>query len=182
MKKLLLAFVVLLGLGSAAVAQTKVGHVNSAVVWDTLPSTTVAEGKMQEFQKALATEMKDLEANINKLYAEYQEMMNSPEPPSTVLRQMKEQKIQTKEAEYQQRQQSIQYEIQAFQAELEGPIIERIKKAVSIVAKREKYNYIIDVNNALYVSEGNDITDAVVVEALKLEQEATANVTPTPGN
>lgn len=184
MKKLLVAFVILVGLGNTAVAQTKVGHVNSAILWDTLASTKKAETQMQDFQTNLATEIQDLEANIRKLYAEYEEMMSSPEPPSNVLRQLKEKKIQEKEAEYQQRQQSIQYEMQAVRAELEAPIVERIKKAVGIVAEREKFNYVIDINNAIYVSEGSDITNMVMVELLKLEEEETTstNVTPTPGN
>lgn len=174
MKKLLIALIVLVGFAGTAAAQTKVAHVKSQLLFDTLPSGAVAAEKMQEFQKSLATELQDLQANLNKLYQEYQDEANKPEP-SKVLLEIKQGNIQKKEVELQERQQSMQYEIQAFQAELEGPILNRIRKAVEIVAKREKYDYIMDVNSALFVNPANDVTDMVLVELLKLEKEATAN-------
>lgn len=139
MKKLGIALLLVVGFSGVSMAQSKIAHVNSQMLWDTLPSSELANTQMQEFQKGLATEMQDLEANIRKLYMEYQELAESASP-SQVLLKLKQDKIQEKEQEYQKRQQSVQFEIQAFQSELEAPIIERIRKATQIVAERDKYD------------------------------------------
>ena len=94
---------------------------------------------------------------------------------------MKEKAIREKEAEYQNRQQSAQYEIQAYRAELETPITEMIREAVNVVAKRDKYDYIMDVNSAVFVNPDKDITDAVMVELLKLEKEEMAKAGSNDG-
>jgi outer membrane protein len=179
MKKLGIALLLVVGFAGVSVAQTKIGHVKSQMLWDTLPSSEVANVQMEEFQKGLATEMQDLQANLQKLYLEYQELQQSASP-SQVLLKLKEDKIREKETEFQKRQQSAQFEIQAFQSELEAPIIERIRKATEIVAQREKYDYVMDVNDAIYVNPANDITDKVAVELLKLEKEATASAQAPP--
>lgn len=173
MKKILIALVVLVGFAGTVNAQTKIGHVKSQVLWDTLQGTKTAEAQMMEFQKALAQEMQDLETNLQKLYAEYQKIQSSPSS-SQVLLQLKEKAIREKEAEYQQRQQSVQYEIQAYRAELEAPIEKLIRDAVAAVAKRDKYDYIMDVNSGLFVNPDKDLTDVVMVELLKLEKESLA--------
>lgn len=182
MKKFLIALVVMVGFAGTSMGQSKIGHVNTQVLLDTLPSSEAAGKKLQEFQLALKQELQDLGANLQKLYAEYEEMSSAPDP-SKVLLQLKEKAITEKETEYQQRQQSIQLEYQAFQAELQQPIFDRISKAVGIIAKREKYDYVMDITNALYVNPANDVTDIVAVELLKLEAEATAKAaTPPPAN
>lgn len=173
MKKILIALVVLVGFAGTAMSQTKVGHVKSQVLWDTLEMSKTAETQMLEFQKGLAQELQDLEADLGKLYEDYQKIQNSPST-SQVLLQLKEKAIREKEAEYQNRQQSAQYEVQAYRAELETPITEMIREAVNVVAKRDKYDYIMDINSAVFVNPDNDLTDTVMVELLKLEKEEMA--------
>ncbi|MCR9172416.1 MAG: OmpH family outer membrane protein [bacterium] len=176
MKKILIALVVLVGFAGTAMSQTKVGHVKSQVLWDTLQMSKTAETQMIEFQKELAKEIQDLESDLQKLYEDYQKIQSSP-TSSQVLLQLKEKAIREKEGEYQNRQQSAQYEIQAYRAELETPITEMIRKAVGVVAKRDKYDYIMDVNSAVFVNPEKDVTDTVMVELLKLEKEALAKAT-----
>ena len=50
---------------------------------------------------------------------------------------------------------------------------DRIKKAIAIVAERKKLTYVMDVNAVIYSAGGEDITNEVAVELLKLEAEAT---------
>lgn len=180
MKNLLFTLVVLLGLGSTAMAQSKMAHVNSQKLWDTLPSGKAAQLKLGQFEEEYIAQYQELEMNFQKLVTDYQAMMKAPEPPSEVRRQFAERNIQQKENELQQFQQVMQYDMQKRQNELEAPIIARIKKAVKIVADRKKLEYVIDINSAVYVN-GLDITDEVIVELLKLEAEATKPATPPPG-
>lgn len=182
MKKLLLALVVLVGLGSNAMAQTKIGHVNMQLLWDTIPSSKIAAQKFQDFEDQLIKEYQDMQASYQKLAMEYQKMMQSAEPPSDMRRQLKEQEIAKKERDLQERQQTMQLELQLRQAELEQPIQDRILKSIKIVAEREKLSYVLDKSNTYYNAGGIDVTDAVAVELLKLEKEAAeaAAKTTTP--
>ncbi len=174
MKKILIALIVMVGFAGTAMSQTKIAHVKSQMLWDTLELSAKAEKDMVEIQNMLAQEMADLEADLTKLYEDYQKLKAATPAVSKTLLAIKERNIQTKEQEYQKRQQSIQYEMQALKSELEMPIIEMIRDAVAVVAKRDKYDYIMDVNDALFVNEKNDVTDIVLVELLKLEKEAMA--------
>lgn len=173
MKKILIALVVMVGFAGTAISQTKIAHVKSQMLWDTLGLSQSAEKKMAEFQGMLSQEMANLEADLTKLYEEYQKIKATPGASQTLLA-IKERNIQDKEAEYQKRQQSIQYEMQAYKSELESPIITMIRDAVAVVAKRDKYDYIMDVNDALFVNENRDITKIVLVELLRMEKEAIA--------
>jgi len=172
MKKILIALIVMIGFAGTAISQTRVAHVKSNLLWDTLEISASAEAEMLEVQNMLAAEIQALEADLIKLDEEYQKIKKTG--ASQTLLTIKERNIQDKQIEYQKRSQSIQYELQVVRAELEAPIIEMIREATEIVAKSEKIDYIMDVNNALYVNEANDVTDKVLVELLKLEKEALA--------
>ncbi|GAB5416585.1 MAG: hypothetical protein Crog4KO_33770 [Crocinitomicaceae bacterium] len=173
MKKILIALILMVGFAGTATSQTKIAHVKSQMLWDTLELSAKAEKDMLEIQNMLAQEMADLEADLTKLYEDYQKLKSTAGVSKTLLT-IKERNIQTKEQEYQKRQQSIQFELQALKSELEMPIIEMIRDAVAVVAKRDKYDYIMDVNDALFVNEKNDVTKVVLVELLRLEKEAQA--------
>lgn len=180
MKKILIVLVVFVGFAGTAMSQTKVGHVKSQVLWDTLKLSKSAETQMVEFQGMLAQEIRDLETDITKLETEYQELQGKTGISPTLL-SVKQRQIQTKYEEYQKRQQSAQYELQAFRVELEAPIEKLIRDAVEVVAKRDKYDYIMDVNSGLFVNPEKDLTEIVMKELLRLEKEQMAS-TPPPSN
>jgi Skp family chaperone for outer membrane proteins len=70
------------------------------------------------------------------------------------------------------RQQSLEQEIQAYNEELNKPILERIQKSIEIVADRKKLNYVMDESVTLYFKGGIDCTAEVMVEMLRLDAEA----------
>ena len=182
MKKLLLALVVLVGLGSTAMAQTKIGHVDMQMLWDTIPSSAVAAQKYQAFEEQLYKELQEMQASYQKAVVDYQNAMRSAEPPSEMRRSIMEQEIGKKERDLQERQQTAQLEMQIRQSELEQPIQDRIIKSIKIVAEREKLSYVLDKSTTYYNAGGIDVTSAVLVELMKLEKEAAeaAAKTTTP--
>ena len=60
MKKLLLALVVMFSVGTV-MAQSKVAHVNSQKLLDTLPSRKIAMTKLQEFEANGVKELQEME-------------------------------------------------------------------------------------------------------------------------
>lgn len=165
MKKLLLVLILVISAG-ATMAQSKVAHVNSQRLLDTLPSRKDAIKKLQEFEKNGVIELQEMEKDLQLAYDRY----NKERPNwSPVIMKIEEEKIMKKEQAYQERQESLNMEMQAYSNELNGPILERVQKAVQIVADRKKLNYVIDESVTMYFAGGMDITDEVIIELMRLE-------------
>ena len=166
MKNLLLAILVVLSAG-ATMAQSKIGHVNSQLLLDTLPSRKVAITKLQEFEKNGVNELKEMEADFNAAVAKYERERPNMSP---VIIKIEEEKLMKKQQALQQREQSLNGEMQAYSQELNQPILEMVQKAVELVSERMKLNYVIDESVTLYFKGGTDITDAVITELLKMDK------------
>jgi outer membrane protein len=152
-----------------AVAQSKVAHVNSQKLLDTLPSRKDALKKLQDFETKGIEELKEMEADFNKSLAEYEKKAPDLSP---MLKKIEEEKLMKKQQNLQERQESLQQEMQIYSQELNKPILERVQKAVEIVSDRKKLNYVLDETVTLYFKGGTDITAEVLVELLKLDAEA----------
>ena len=170
MKKIILLAAVAIFSLTSAVAQQKFGHVNSQKLLDTLPSRKAAIEQLKVFEAQGYKELQEMDEDLNKSYAAYEK--NKP-TMSPVIQKIEEEKLMKKQQALQEREQGLQGEMQAISQELNNPILERVKKAVEIVADRKKLSYVIDESTTLYFKGGTDITNEVVIELLKLDAEAT---------
>ena len=168
MKKWFYTLVVLVSM-SSAMAQVKMAHVNSQKLLDTLPSRKEAMKKLQEFEAAGVKELQEMEADFNKALADYEKKRADLSP---MLIKIEEEKLMKKQQNIQDRQESLNQEMQIYSQELNKPILERVQKAVEIVSDRRKLNYVIDESVTLYFKGGTDITSEVIVELLRLDAEA----------
>ena len=170
MKKLVL-LVAFVGTIASFQEQTKVGHVNTQKLLDTLPSRKVALGQIGDFEKKGIAELKDMEAELQKIYAKY---LQDKDKLTPVVQQYEEERIQKKNQAMQQREQELQQQIRSLGEELNAPILKRVQKSVDLVADRKKINYVIDETATLYFKGGTDLTSEVMVELLKLDAAETA--------
>lgn len=168
MKKWFYTLVVLVSM-SSAMAQVKMAHVNSQKLLDTLPSRKEAMKKLQEFEAAGIKELQEMEADFNKALADYERKRADLSP---MLIKIEEEKLMKKQQNIQDRQESLNQEMQIYSQELNKPILERVQKSVEIVSDRRKLNYVIDESVTLYFKGGTDITAEVIVELLRLDAEA----------
>lgn len=169
MRKLLVALMVVMSAG-ALNAQTKVGHINSTKLLDTLPSRKVAIKQLEDFSAAGEKDLMDKEAELKKAYDKY---MAEREKLSPVMRQYEEERLQKKQQDLQTLEQDLQQRLSIMSNELNEPILKRMQKAVEIVAERRKLNYIIDESQAVYSKGGTDVTSEVMTELLRLDREET---------
>lgn len=167
MKKVLVGLLMLVSFTS--MAQVKIGFVDSQKLLDTMPSRKAALEKYKVHEKSLADEFNTLRADLEKAYADYQAKQGDLTP---VLRQAAEKKIMDKERSVQERQENIQQELQAYGEELNIPILDKVQKAIGIIAERQKLTMVVDKSSTLYHAPEMDITSVVVVELLKLEKES----------
>ena len=159
MKNLLTLAIVLLSFGS--MAQVKIGFVDTQRLLDTMPSRKVAMDKYRAHEKDLADEIKTMDAELQKLAADYQAKAGDMTP---VIRQATEKKLADKQRQLEERYQSVQQELQAYSEELNIPILGRINKAISIISERQKLSMVLDQSSTLYFAPELDVTNAVAVE------------------
>lgn len=164
MKKLLTILIIVISAG-AAMAQSKIAHVNSQQLLDTLPSRKAAIVKLQEFEASGIAELQEMQTDLEKAYQRFQAEQSNWSP---VIIKIEEEKIVKKQQAFQEREQSLQAEMQAYSNELNGPILKMIQDAVQVVSDRKKLDYVLDVSVAL-VANGEDITNEVAVELLKMD-------------
>ena len=168
MKKTL-SLVALLFVTNLAISQSKVAHVNSQSLLDTMPSRDLALKEIKEIEDEFKLE-------LNGMYEEYEKTRAKLEAERATLSptiiKSREANLMNLGQRIQEREQTVQNELQVRAQELNQPIFDRVKQAVDIVAERKKLNYVIDASNMLYSKGGMDITGEVIIELLKLDAAA----------
>jgi outer membrane protein len=167
MRKLFFALVVAISAVAGAQAQSKVAHMSAQKVLDTMPSRRAAINDIKLVEAMGMKELRDLDSAIQVEVANYQ--ANSAKWSPVVLRAT-EQKIQGMQMRLEEREQQINKQLQDMSAEMNDKILDKVKKAVDIVAKKKGLNYVIDESATLY-SSGVDITNEVITEVLKLDKQ-----------
>jgi len=167
MKNVLLGLFV--AIGFSTFAQTKIGHVDSQKLLDTLPSRDIAIKKLDSMKTAGMQELQLMDADFQKAYQDY---MTNQASKSPAERQIIEGRLMQKQQMLEATQASLEEGLQIMSEELNKPILDRVEKAIEIVADRKKLNYVIDVSATLYSKGGIDITNEVIVELLLLDAAA----------
>ena len=168
MKNVILVIALFFG-GFVANAQMKIAHVNSQKLLDTLPSRKIAMGDLKKFETDGMKELGEIQKDLEAAYARYEANKATWSP---VILKIEEEKIMKKQQALEDRQGQLQQEMQIYGQELNQPILERIQKAVELVADRKKVNYVIDESQTLYFKGGIDMTAEVMVELLRMDAEA----------
>ena len=168
MKKILFALALTVCAIATSQAQTKIGHVKSQTLLDTMPSRKAAIKEIKEIEAAGLKELRDMDSAVQVAYKTY---LDKRKDYSPTVDQYEQQRIQRMQQALEDRQQQIDQQLQVMTQEMNAVILDRVKKAVNIVATAKKFNYIIDESTTLYSAGGVDVTNEVIVELLKLEAE-----------
>ena len=167
MKKIVLILSVLVSFSLSA--QSKMAHVDSQKLLDSLPSYIKAEKELQKFQEDGLNDLAALEKQLNEAYAKLDAEKGNLTP--TMLK-IEQEKVMALEQRLQQTQNMLKQQLQALQSDYMQPILNRLQEAIEKVAVRNKIDYVLDVTNLLYSKTGIDITREVKVELSKLDAEA----------
>ena len=175
MRKLFFALAIALTAATGAQAQTKVAHVNTQELLDTLPSHKKGVEEIGFFQKKGIEELTEMDAAVKKLYDEYTKL---PAGSSPTIVQYSQDRVSKAQQALETRQAELEQQIQIMTEEMNVRTLATVKEAIDIVAKKKGFNYVIDEAGALFAN-GTDITSEVIVELLKIDARKTA-ATPTP--
>jgi outer membrane protein len=168
MKNLLLLVTIFVSL--SVFGQSKIGHVNSQKLLDTMQSRKIAMKKLDDFRAEGIKELQEMQKAFETAYVKFEQTSKDMSP---VLLKMEQDKLMKKQQDIEARQGELEQGLQVYNEELNKPILDRIQKAIEIVADRKKLSYVIDESAALYFKGGIDCTAEAVIEVLKLDAEAT---------
>jgi len=158
MKKLVLFAV--FGLLTLSSSAQKFGHINSQELLSLMPERKTAETSLQDYAKGLENQLISMQTEYQSMIENYQ---NNESSYDDLTKQDKIAEIQGLEQRLTTFQQSAQASLQEKEQELLRPILESAQNAIDIVAKKEKYTYILDSSSGvlLYSKESEDILEKV---------------------
>lgn len=169
MKKLLIAFSLVLFLFSTfnfAVGEVKIGYVNSDRILSEFDEARQAQEKLDAEARKLENEYRAMLARLDSLNQEYERQQLIMSDARRLEKEQEITSLQRAIQEFQIEKLGPEGEIYKKQAELVGPVIDKINKIIKKIGKEEKYDYIFDTvaGNILYAEPVYDLTDKVIYE------------------
>jgi outer membrane protein len=152
-----IAGVMMMSLASAAMAEAKIGFVNSdKVMREAAPAVRAQKRLEKEFEKR--------DQDLQRMAKELQTMQESLEKNGVTMaesdRKTKEREFNEMNRDFQRRQREFREDLNQRRNEELASVLDKANKAVKQIAEAEKYDIIFQ--EAVYASPRIDITDRVV--------------------
>ena len=155
--KVLFLLVLAIGINYGAFAQTlKIGYVDSSDIMQIMPERTKVEQDLQTYYGELQAELQAMYAEYQNKIKDYEANMNTM---SNLVRQSKEKEIMDLQSRIQEFQGNAETALDEKRMELLTPLIEKIQNAVNAVGKEKGFTYILDKSTGAVVYFGDDATD-----------------------
>lgn len=165
---LLLTICFLLPLSWSLAKEVKIGVVNTEKILRESAPAIKAQKKIEKEFLTRDEQLKKVAAQVR----EYQEQLErNSKGISEEERRVKERELASLTRQYQRTQQQMREDLNARQNEEYGLILERVNNAIKIIAEKEGYDLILQLQDSVYRSQRIDITNQVI-EVL-VEQDAT---------
>jgi len=143
---LALALSLVVAAGAAAQTQpaaaTKIGYINSALLLQQAPGRAEAEAQFDREVVVYRQQLQRMNDSLTTLVASFDR--DAPRLDTTV-RNTRAQAIRTREVEYQSRARGLDSTMQARQAQLVKPIMERVQSVIEAIRTEDGYAMILDV-------------------------------------
>jgi len=154
LKTLFIATILFFSASQIAIAQTKIAHVDTNELITKMPA-------MIEAQKQLDMLSKQYDAEFKTMADEYYAKLKKyDEEAATVTEKVNEERakeVQDMEKRIRDYRETAQKELQQKESDLAKPLMEKIKASIGKVGKAKGFNYVIDVNSAIF-ADGTDLT------------------------
>ncbi len=157
LKKILCSGVVLIAISTVALAETKIGFVNSQKILNDAPQAARAKKKIEkDFEKR--------DQELQKLAKQLQSMQENLDKNAVTMaegeRRNKEREFADLNRDFQRKQREFREDLSQRQNEEMASIFERVNKIIKQIAEAEKYDIIFQ--EAVYANPRIDITDKVI--------------------
>lgn len=160
-----------------ALAELKLGYIDSEILKERLPEFKEAQRKLDQLRQDFEREAQDREAKLLKLQEDFrkQELLMS-EARKTEMQAEFEEKVRLLQ-EFTQSKFGPEGELMKKNVELSSPIFEKINLALQEMAKQDGYDFIFDAaapgTGLVFAQEEFDLTEKLM-ELLKEKSEKAA--------
>lgn len=166
-------FLLLLSCSLALAKDIKIGVVNTEKILRESAPAIRAQKKIEKEFLARDEQLKKVAAQVR----EYQEQLErSSKGITEEERRVKERELASLTRQYQRTQQQMREDLSTRQNEEYGLILERVNGAIKMIAEKEGYDLILQLQDSVYRSQRIDITHQVI-EVL-VEQDSTLPAQP----
>ncbi len=146
---------------TAAQAAQKIGYVNTAKIFQTMPQVQAVEKKLEKSGKDKKAELDKLksqiDAKVDKLKRDGQLMSASDVDNAKIDIQSMQAKLEVKAKTY-------QADMNKVRQEEMKKIDSQIKEAIDKVAKAQGYDLVVNAQALVYATSSTDLTDAIIKE------------------
>lgn len=144
-----------------AQAQLKIGYVNSQRILAETPAFADVRATLEREFTPLRAEIDSLEARLGRADQEFQAQAGTL---TEAARQQRQQTLQQQLQAYQQRGQQIQQQLQTREQELVAPVMQRIRGILEEVRRAGNYSFIMDPPDGMVVAvdPALDVTNDVI--------------------
>src|SRR3990167_878496 len=157
LKKYVLTALALLSFSAGALADSKIGFVNSQKILNDAPQAARAKKKIEkDFEKS--------DQDLQRIAKQLQGMQETLDKNAVTMaeseRRSKEREFGELNRDFQRKQREFREDLSQRQNEEMASIFERVNKAIKQIAEAEKYDVILQ--EAVYFNPRLDITDKVI--------------------
>jgi outer membrane protein len=163
----------------AAQVPVKIGYINSALLLQQAPGRAEAEAQFDREVGAYRQQLSRMNDSLTALMAAFD---RDAVKLDTTARAARGKAIRDREAQYQDRARGLDSTMQARQAQLVKPIMERVQGVIEAIRSEDGYSMILDVGAQASVvvaaDKRLDLTDRVLA---RLKSQAPPPTTPASG-
>jgi outer membrane protein len=157
--------VLLLAAATLAPAQSKIGHINSETIMQTLPEAVDAQKTLDQLVSQWEGELQKMQTEWKKKFDDYdrRKLILTDQARADAERELRE--LDQSIADYRNKKFGQNGELFQKQNEVMKPIQNKIFKVLEDIAKEDGYDYIFDKSGEillLYANEKNDLTEKVI--------------------
>ncbi|HAV26262.1 MAG TPA: hypothetical protein DCX01_08790 [Bacteroidetes bacterium] len=151
----------------AAQAQTKVGHINSSNLLEMLPEADSIQKQLAQVQEMWQRILAEKETEAKTKYNALMIIIDKPSV-SNSEKEIKTQEVENLQKQYQELQKRANDDLQIKQEELLFPLLEKVKKTISEVAKANGYAYVMDTTEGSGIIYSDSSFDLMPLVKAKL--------------
>lgn len=126
-----------------AMAQVKLGIVNSAEVFNAMPEKVKAEETLQQRINQSNHEIQVIQEDFNKKFADYQDISSDASTPESI-KERRIQELQELDKKIMSFKQAENEAIEQMRSTLINPILDKVQKAIETVSEEEGMSIVFD--------------------------------------
>ncbi|MFD1094194.1 OmpH family outer membrane protein [Salegentibacter chungangensis] len=162
-KTLFIALALTLGATTLTNAQTKVAHIATQDLIESMPAYKNAMDQLDKLEKTYDAEIKDMLAEAQSTMQRYQSEAETKTEEENAKRASE---LQATERRIQEHSQKARQDLQKKQQDLLKPVMEKARAAIQKVARAKGYDYVLDstTGTGVILAEGYDLMPDVKKE------------------